>query len=162
MTDRNFGGIEVVGEYSEGSRELPEQRPLEELVYLLKQVLANPVVEAVKWRQYTPYFNDGEPCVFGVHEPYVKLVGADPEAGDYEDGFIDSYDDRLSNRRYDHETRKFVPKTCELPELAELFRVFSGALVDGTHYIELKKVFGDHCEVTATPEKIEVEYYEHD
>ena len=28
-----------------------------------------PAVLAVKWTQYTPHFNDGEPCVFNVNEP---------------------------------------------------------------------------------------------
>jgi hypothetical protein len=41
---------------------------------------ANPEVEAVKWAQYTPYFNDGEPCEFTVHDPETKLVGD----GDYD------------------------------------------------------------------------------
>lgn len=26
-----------------------------------------PHLVAVRWQQYIPYFNDGEPCVFGVH-----------------------------------------------------------------------------------------------
>jgi hypothetical protein len=30
-----------------------------------------PDVFAVRWTQYTPHFNDGEPCVFGLHGIYV-------------------------------------------------------------------------------------------
>lgn len=26
---------------------------------------------ALTWTQYTPHFNDGSPCYFGVHEPYL-------------------------------------------------------------------------------------------
>lgn len=28
-----------------------------------------PRIGAVRWTQYTPHFNDGEPCVFSVHDP---------------------------------------------------------------------------------------------
>jgi len=34
-------------------------------------------IVAVRWRQYTPYFNDGDPCVFRVNEP--ELILSDPE-----------------------------------------------------------------------------------
>jgi hypothetical protein len=41
---------------------------------LLEDFLAEtPEVEAVVWTQYTPHFNDGEPCTFGVHEARVRL-----------------------------------------------------------------------------------------
>lgn len=29
-----------------------------------------PQVTAIVWTQYTPYFNDGDPCEFGVHTKY--------------------------------------------------------------------------------------------
>lgn len=32
----------------------------------------HPDIHALSWRQYTPYFNDGDPCVFGVREPYYS------------------------------------------------------------------------------------------
>lgn len=34
---------------------------------------ANPEVIGVTWTQYTPYFNDGDVCEFGVHEPALIL-----------------------------------------------------------------------------------------
>lgn len=36
---------------------------------------AFPFAEAVVWTQYTPGFNDGEPCTFGVHDFYVMGEG---------------------------------------------------------------------------------------
>lgn len=32
---------------------------------------ANPKVYGITWHQYTPHFNDGDPCYFGVDEMYV-------------------------------------------------------------------------------------------
>ncbi len=34
---------------------------------------ANPTIETFQWPQYTPYFNDGEPCTFGVLEPFYSV-----------------------------------------------------------------------------------------
>lgn len=38
----------------------------------------HPEVVAFQWEQYAPYFNDGDPCEFSVHDLQVQL--ADPEA----------------------------------------------------------------------------------
>ncbi len=64
----------------------------EEGAEALKEVLREffakfPEARAIRWRQYTPYFNDGDPCNFSVHEPCIKLADSEAEAGDYEDGF---------------------------------------------------------------------------
>jgi hypothetical protein len=48
-----------------------------------------PKIVAVGWTQYTPYFNDGDECVFSVHEPYFKIRGVDSEY----DEFLEEYDD---------------------------------------------------------------------
>lgn len=34
----------------------------------------NPGLLTVKWDQYTPSFNDGDPCTFSIHEPRVKFT----------------------------------------------------------------------------------------
>lgn len=53
---------------------------------------AHPQVEALRWEQYTPHFNDGDACVFSVHEVRAKLkdVPDDEEDEDYghQDGFL--------------------------------------------------------------------------
>lgn len=28
----------------------------------------HPTIQTISWTQYTPYFNDGEPCEFSVHD----------------------------------------------------------------------------------------------
>jgi hypothetical protein len=34
----------------------------------------------LEWDQYTPYFNDGEPCVFSINTPWLKSVKPMPDA----------------------------------------------------------------------------------
>src|ERR1044072_5669755 len=38
----------------------------------------NPIIESFAWTQYTPYFNDGEPCIFSVKRDYNIYVNGEP------------------------------------------------------------------------------------
>lgn len=102
-----------------------------------------PTVEAFRWQQYTPYFNDGEACEFGVHGIEIQLKGHTTSGYDDEDGFdeISTYDDIAMNAA-----------------IAEWFETLHG---DGMKTV-FEQVFGDHVRVTVTPDNIEIEEYEHD
>ncbi len=39
----------------------------------------HPELTSFRWTQYTPYFNDGDECVFGAHTDYPYLNGEDEE-----------------------------------------------------------------------------------
>jgi len=105
-------------------------------------------VEKVKWTQYTPYFNDGEPCVFSVGDIYVRSNKSTEEEGEEDEGFeyISSYN-------------KKVPDGFSAEAWAALNEL-SDAL-SGMHDV-LEEAFGDHVQVFVTREGIEVEEYEHD
>jgi hypothetical protein len=145
--------------------------------------MVKPLLEAgvsIKWEQYTPYFNDGDVCEFSVGEVRFRI---DPESedGDYDDGFLSTYDVQLKGGeeevytgvrytgtvdRFGYQTREYVyEKTGRVfdrhPALDEM-KSFSSAMNYG-HFEELLyDLFGDHAEVTITPEKIVKEYYSHD
>lgn len=50
------------------------------------------VVENVFWTQYAPYFNDGEECVFSVHDVHI-LIKNDEDACEYEGSNISDAED---------------------------------------------------------------------
>lgn len=164
VTDsRNFLGIPIEGDITYGAMPA-EQYPKEQLAPLLSDLLNAPGVEAVRWVGYTPYFNDGEPCVFGVSGVRVLLSDQAVEElnTEYEDGYLTKYDDALSGgRHYDRETGEFVQDTPPHP-IYEVYESFRRA-VEGGHFDHaLLELFGDHAQVTVTREKIEVEFYDHD
>lgn len=99
---------------------------------------ANPNVTAIRWRQYTPHFNDGDPCVFRLGEFYIKdsTVPIADDDGDYEDGF--GY--------------------VEGPT-GDALSTFEHAVSEKDVFLS---VFGDHVRVTATPSGFEVSEYSHD
>ena len=99
---------------------------------------AHPEAAAIQWRQYTPYFNDGEACYFGVCKPAIKTTTSD--------GFIDLWDrnESLSSTLY-----------ADVKKLACYIQSSSMESV-------LKAVFGDHSEVTVYSDRITVETCDHD
>lgn len=169
---KNFLGIPVHGDITLSGHSKTPQRPAEEFGELLLPVINHPLVEGVRWEQYTPYFNDGDPCVFRIGEAYFRLQGMSEEAGDYEDGWesIGYANDpvaiaALGERRYEYKDGKrrvwFDPEGSE-PELAAALQALGSALGSGAFKDALLVAFGDHATVTATRDGFNVEYYEHD
>lgn len=100
----------------------------------------NPNIIAVKWTQYTPWFNDGEPCNFNVHT--------------YDLLFTDISGDEC--QAYDINEDYFTGES--LSELEDIFESVPN------EFFEI--AFGDHVSVKAsvTSESVEfdVEEYDHD
>jgi hypothetical protein len=45
----------------------------------------HPEIKAIAWCQYTPYFNDGEACEFGIHDIYYTTEAIVPDDVEYYD-----------------------------------------------------------------------------
>jgi hypothetical protein len=99
-----------------------------------------PEIEGIRWTQYTPYFNDGDPCVFHVNGSYVKIGD---EGGDDDDGWKDRYEvgDRDS---IEYKRCKEIQDSLDLCEEILPF------------------IFGDHVQVTIWRGKDEAEVEDHD
>lgn len=153
MSHNNFLGIRVEGDIIKSGRSNVTQRPIEEFGPILSAALGDARIEAIRWRQYTPYFNDGDACEFGIHDIEVKPVGSDPDAGDYSDGFIDHWSlGYYADKRGDDRMRELKEATADLNK----------AVAGGEFYDVLLDAFGDHANVTVTTEGITVDFYEHD
>ncbi len=93
-----------------------------------------PVLVSFSWRQYTPYFNDGDTCHFGVHE-VSEVNGQDVYDLDEEDGV--------------YQMLKVAIDACE-------------ALVSSFDEDDMEAMFGDHVTVTVTRDSVETESCDHD
>lgn len=163
MTEENYTITErpIEGDIVVNRRSSVEQGSAEEFLAALDTILDEPGVEAVKWTQYTPYFNDGDACEFGLNDPTVRLVGDDEEAGDYGDGFRSVYDfwEYPNDGSYDYSKRTYIEfEGVDVPALYEKLSNFNTARFEAVAQAN----FGDHAEVTATKAGFNVEYYEHD
>lgn len=113
---------------------------------------ANPGLTSFGWRQYTPYFNDGDECRFSAHvdEPDVNGVGG------YE---VDSGED------WDRTALKMVRN--RQPSLEYTLQGPVADFLGRFAADDPKAIFGDHVKVTVTrrPDgtvETDVTDYDHD
>lgn len=160
----NFLGIPVDGEIAKGSTRV-EQRPLEEFAPILQAVLSDDTIVEFGWRQYTPYFNDGDPCEFGVHGCWVKTVddGEDLDEWELEMG---STHPSLGKRAYEYNyaSERYEERGYEGTDEARYDRclALAQAVEGGSFENVLLEAFGDHAYVVVRRDGIKIEYYDHD
>ena len=117
--------------------------------YVQDFMTTHPLACAIRWSQYTPYFNDGDACVFRVdqvfvlrREPTKEDLETYPYDGDWEESYSSKKDPLLKA------LRKFEEE-------------ISGPMED-----MLQVAFGDHKEIIVYRKNgkitIQVEEYEHD
>lgn len=94
---------------------------------------------AVHWEQYTPYFNDGDECVFGINMYNAFKVGEDVKTK-WDEEYFDEYD-----------------LDSEHPHLTQAAKDISEFVQSSEEF--LKMVYGDHVEITITADGLEVEEY---
>lgn len=117
-------------------------------------------LKAITWKQYTPYFNDGEACVFGVNDPYLHISDDDDSEDDYGDG-KKSFDTYMilnrSENAYAKEKRALLEQAigeASLRAFLELWPKLSDDI--------LEAVFGDHVKIKITKDEVVVESYDHE
>jgi hypothetical protein len=167
-TTSNFLGMPVSGDITQGSART-EQKPIEELAPLFQALLDDPTIVEFGWRQYTPYFNDGDLCEFSVHGLWVKTT-ADVDAEDSEEFYADDlsvdYHRSLGKTKaiWDESERKILGWVYEGPDEDRYNRcqALDVALQSGAYDNVLLEHFGDHAMVTVRKTGIEVEFYSHD
>jgi hypothetical protein len=100
-----------------------------------------PELQSIRWAQYTPYFNDGDACVFGLGDVKVRVEEMDD---DDEETYLYAYE-------FDSDRQERT-----------LLMDFENLLEDNKDVMEY--IFGDHCQVTFYRERneAEIEEYEHD
>ncbi len=181
-TQTSFLGIPVDGDITRGDKRTP-QKDLSELEPLMRAVLADEYIHSFGWTQYTPYFNDGDPCVFSVGEPWFRTVddvkdktseSEDDEDEDYErendDSFSVGYGEHptLGKREYEY--------VGDWPDRVKVMGAYVGgheasydrclalhdAIDSGAFEDVLLEAFGDHARVTVRASGISVDEYSHD
>ena len=116
-----------------------------------------PEVKSFGWSQYTPYFNDGDECVFGVNE--VDRINGYSDYSDYADGEEDEEGENKQvniYKNYDWDEKKSDPRSFEIVKTIRNF-------IDSIPKDILKEIYGDHCKVTIYRDgNFDVDEYEHD
>ncbi|QDH93987.1 hypothetical protein SEA_EVY_127 [Streptomyces phage Evy] len=175
MTDKLFGR-NVNGE-PQTEDGWPDQDDPQLLIDALDKVLALENVAAVRWDQYTPSFNDGEPCRFSVHTVEVRLEGFEVSEDGFETGegrwydegdevYLGSYDLYTYGERpdgsVDYDKKVYEVQGIPTKEIKEALDAFETLLDNKAHYAWLLANFGDPATVTANETDFDVEFCEHE
>jgi len=131
------------------------------------------IVHSFGWLQYTPYFNDGEPCEFGMHELVVvaheDLEGLDEfEAEERRSEWRYEGSPTFSHYGSDTKVRETFYGGDTNPNFDQRYKdaydacvaIYEALASDGQKLA--RDVFGDHVEVIFTPQGVDVQEYEHD
>lgn len=109
---------------------------------------------AIRWRQYSPFFNDGDACEFSVHGVYAF---SSPNCETPEDGSEEEDDyEGLSLYNYGPGYKRLDAK---FPWVADFEALAS--VIEGNEDL-MEAAFGNHVQVTCTAAGIEVDDYDHD
>ncbi len=139
--------------YNKAKRELEQMMAAEgqNIVHELLDefVKSTKGVESVRWKQYTPFFDDGNPCTFSIHEVSVKLTedyyfdvtGRSMDKAEEDDVFLNSW----NVSRYDSFTGSLVSNNNGK---ALIFALKNLEKKLNDEEMLLEKTFGDHASVT--------------
>lgn len=161
---KNFLGIPIDGDIIRNER--VKQRPIEEFQPIIRAVLEDETIHSFGWQQCTPYFNDGDPCVFSAQEIWVRLVTDEVDEDEYFDPWDYSVDSRKDLGRIPVEwsSGERVEHPYEGPDEDRYHRLraLNAAITAGAFDEVLLSTFGDHADITFTRERILVEEYSHE
>lgn len=154
------GAIETLNAELVAAQERIKVRANEILAPAVKKIFELiPDLCLINWTQYTPYFADGDECVFGVGEINF-LSQRDVDVGEDED-YRNSY--YLPDNKYFVEQNKQIK--LAYGDNAEKYRDITKQFVTFINLIPedtMKSLFGDHVKVTIRKDKIEIDEYEHE
>jgi hypothetical protein len=131
----------------------------------------NPIIKGIAWTQYTPYFNDGEECVFSVNDPVFLLQEYDHDEDVYEHeepprGFNNG------NIPGDWELGKYKenPNDGYYKNKVEFYQANKKAMDNAQRFYKkiwgsddiFETIFGDHVTVVFENGEFDVQEYGHD
>lgn len=114
----------------------------------------NPDIAAIRWEQYTPYFNDGEECHFRLRQFCLEFT-EDFRSKHMSEDF--DAEDADEEKWYEGEAW-YVSKESEHGQaVLAKFKEFEKQIRDESLFLA---VFGDHVRVTATQKGLSIDDYE--
>jgi hypothetical protein len=126
----------------------------------------NPGINAVRWTQYTPYFNDGDTCEFNVNEPVFTNASEEELEnvsawGEYEGEdetvwALESY--VLTGTSKWHEESREKVSNVDIDSCHMFAKMINSNEMEDV----MLAMFGDHVVVTATRDGFDVTDYDHD
>lgn len=151
---------------------------------LFKSTFESSPIQAIAWEQYTPYFNDGDECIFNIYDVQFILEGFDPEniensSYKYEDedkytlvnlSDIEIFKNILhkqdldlnedSKKYYQNIVNSILEQEEKYPGLSKMCNNISKMITQNKDI--MFSIFGDHVSVVVTKDETFINEYDHD
>ncbi len=117
-------------------------------------------IRLITWIQYTPYYNDGDPCVFSIHN--IGYFFTESKEKELRDKF-NLTDDLLYEEHHGHEFSYSIKKelqnqiNLEIEDLEKDIKELKNIIYENKEIIE--NLFGNNVEVKITLDNILISYY---
>jgi hypothetical protein len=159
--------LALIKEELESSRQKLNEKFKKEIIGVFENFFKSyPAVYGFAWLQYTPYFNDGDECVFNMHDVYAfydtETVRQAFEDGDASLAYGEMEKDGnvVDTSTYDY-SRGYSAKERQervLTEVEKVVDTFTTALAQFED--EMRYAFGDHSVVFVTRNGVDVQDYD--
>lgn len=123
---------------------------IKEIVPLIQDFIKENNLEAVAWSQYSPYFNDGDPCTFSINEIYYVKSGIEEHGIPYKAWQFEDGNYELVTLYGDSEDKDLVDLCKSITDVINLNE-------DAFEY-----EYDDGVTVVITKDDVQVEECEHD
>ena len=127
---------------------------------LAKEFFQNyPEIKLISWTQYTPYFNDGDTCVFRVNDVYFSNAEGNEVDnitawGEYEGKTEGIFSSTMWGMKYEKIT---------LPEATSAACEDVSSIINSSEMRDvLQEMFGDHVSIQLTANGFNVSEFDHD
>ena len=125
----------------------------------------HPILKSFGWKQYAPYFNDGEPCYFSLSHYHFSLNKTDKQALEALKKYIEKENlESFSKNKdlyFEEYNDVFSGYTKQQPPFLKDIKILYSLLQD--HEDVLEKVFGTDMNITCTRKGFTLtEFNDHD
>jgi hypothetical protein len=145
----------LVAEYNKVKEEFVEKSKNALRTAFKEFFASNPDIDQITWAQYTPYFNDGDPCIFRVNDMFFTL---DEEHVDLSEIRYPDDDEKCYGTFFWSAGGKNIDPVAVYRKTFEDFVNQVSVLPDEI----FMNSFGDHVSVIASKDGFDVQEYEHD
>lgn len=120
-----------------------------------------PTLESFGWTQYTPYFNDGETCVFYANTDYISVNDEYVDDANWASEVNVINWGNWNRELKVYEGRVEEPNSNYDPVLTAASNEITNFLGNFDNDFYLSK-FGDHASITVSKDGVDISDYDHD
>jgi hypothetical protein len=156
---------EIIKSFTEYKQTVQETLKKEFKAIITKLFEENSELKAIVWEQFTPYFSDGDPCIFSVNEvAFTNATGDDLDDIRYGEYDGENEDVRVLSSYFTPNSQWSRKEDNEYAKLIDFktFKAFGQLMTSSEMKDVMLATFGDHVRVVVTREGFSIDEFDHE